>query len=179
MVRKQSHVALKIGQPLKLLSSPRLTFTRSKAINYGLREASPGYCVILQDDVVLQEPNLEQMVHTLCETHQRRIGFISFRMAADVRCTTLIARLKIAAFTRRVQQTLPMIEDYNLVGWPGEHLPVKKVDFGAFCPKMIGIKSPVCITPELRELEPFLDEAFAPYCYDDFPTSRFVHCDTI
>jgi hypothetical protein len=36
---------------------------------------------------------------------------------------------------------------------------------------MIGIKSPVCITPELRARAPFLDEQFAPYCYDDYDLS--------
>jgi glycosyltransferase involved in cell wall biosynthesis len=142
-----------------------------KAINIGLRQAKPGYCVILQDDVVLDEPNLERITHALCEQHQSKLGFISFRLAADVRPTSLPRRIKLCVHTRQIQHLFPLVEDHNLIGGPQEHLNVQKTPYGVFSTRMIGIKSPVCLTPELRKSEPFLDEQFAPYCYDDFDLS--------
>jgi len=141
-----------------------------KSLNLGLREAKPGYCVFVQDDVILQEPALEQMVHGLCEAHNRRLGYLSFRLAADLRQTGLLTRLRGSVRAGR-QALLPMIEDHNHVGGPQEELDVPKAEYGEFRPRMVGIKSPVCITPELRAHEPFLDEDLAPYCYDDVELS--------
>jgi glycosyltransferase involved in cell wall biosynthesis len=137
-----------------------------KSINIGLRQAKPGYCILLQDDVILQEPNLEDLVCSLCEQHRRGLGYISFRLAADVRATSLYIRLKTALRTTP-KSLLPMAEDFNHIAGPTEHLPVSKADYYSFHERMIGIKSPVCLTPELRAINPFVDEAFSPYCYDD------------
>lgn len=142
-----------------------------KAINVGLRHTKPGYCIILQDDVVLREPDLESMIRALCDNHNGAIGLISLRLATNLKRASITDRLKRFLRTRRVQYLSPMTDDYETVAAEHEHLDVAKVPYGVFVPRMVGIKSPVCITPELRKLEPFLDEQFAPYCYDDYDLS--------
>jgi glycosyltransferase involved in cell wall biosynthesis len=137
-----------------------------KSINIGLHHTKPGYCILLQDDVILEEPHLESLVHSLCEEHHRRLGYISFRLAADVRSTSLFGRLRIALRTGP-KSLAPMADTFNYVAGPAEHLQVTKVPYHQFHARMVGIKSPVCLTPELRAKAPFLDENFAPYCYDD------------
>lgn len=141
-----------------------------KSINLGLREAKPGYCILIQDDVILQEPRLENLVQELCENNSQKLGYISFRLAADLRITSLLRRLRnsIRAGERAI---LPMIEECNLIGGPQEVLDVPKIDYHQLQDRMVGIKSPVCITPALRTLEPYLDEDLAPYCYDDVDLS--------
>ena len=140
------------------------------SINRGLEYARDGYCVILQDDVILQEPDLEAKVQALCEQHRRRIGYISFRMAVDLRLTPFYKRARMA--TRIGASGLaPSVEETRYVAGPAEHLDVPRVPFEQFVPRMAGIKSPVCLTPELRALEPRLDEDLAPYCYDDVDLS--------
>lgn len=141
-----------------------------KALNIGLNEAKPGYCVLVQDDVILQEPNLESLVHELCESHERRLGYISFRLAADLRMTSFWRRLKSSIRAGR-KAMLPMIEECNLIGGWREMLDVPKAGYYQFHSRIVGIKSPVCLTPELRVHEPFLDEELAPYCYDDVDLS--------
>jgi len=139
-------------------------------INIALREARPGYCVIIQDDVILQEPRLEEKIDNLCVSRKNRLGYISFRLAADMSPTPLYRRLRLV---RRLglKALRPLVEEREHVGHPGETLGVPKIDYGEFVERMVGIKSPVCITPELRRVEPFLDEALAPYCYDDHDLS--------
>ena len=137
-----------------------------KSINAGIHEAKPGYCVILQDDVVIEERRLETLVRDLCDSYSRRLGFISFRLAADLRQVSLLRRLRAVCRYGRLGWEAGA-EQCRLIGWPKEHLDVERADFGVFHERMVGIKSPVCLTPELRLCEPLLDENFAPYCYDD------------
>lgn len=141
-----------------------------RSINIGLRQAKPGYCLLLQDDVILEEPSLEKLVHSLCEKHDRRLGYISFRLAADVQATSIVDRLKTALRTAP-RNLMPMVDSFNLLAGPTEHLEATKVPYYEFHQRMVGIKSPVCLTPELRTHAPYLDEALAPYCYDDYDLS--------
>ena len=141
-----------------------------KSINMGLREANPGYCVIIQDDVILQDALLEEKVRNLCKEHLHKLGYISFRLAADVSHTGFLKRLRLVPKWGSTALS-PMVNDFNLIGHPQEELHVPRGAYGGFYPRMVGIKSPVCLTPELREYEPFLDEDFAPYCYDDVDLS--------
>ncbi|MDQ3012200.1 MAG: glycosyltransferase [Acidobacteriota bacterium] len=141
-----------------------------KSLNLGLRETKPGYCVLVQDDVILQEPELERLVQELCEEHDRKLGYVSFRLAADLRQTGLLRRLRGSVRGGR-QAILPMIEECNLIGGPREMLDVVKAAGHQFHVRSVGIKSPVCLTPELRIGEPYLDEDLAPYCYDDVDLS--------
>lgn len=162
------HFAANSGIETRIVTAPDVH--EIKSINIGLREAKPGYCVVLQDDVILQEPLLEDKVYSLCEEYRQRLGYISFRLAADVRSTDLLRRLRLVPKWGLVALS-PMVKDYNHVGSPQEELDVRRVNYGEFHTRMVGIKSPICLTPELRACAPYLDEDFAPYCYDDVDMS--------
>jgi glycosyltransferase involved in cell wall biosynthesis len=153
---------------VRLVYAPDVHEIRS--INLGLKEAKPGYCVILQDDVILQEPALESIVDDLCEAHNRTLGYISFRLAADVRRTPFLRALREEWRGGRCR-VASKIEPINHIGGPQEALDVPRVAYYQFAPRMVGIKSPVCFTPELRSRAAYLDEAFAPYCFDDVDMS--------
>jgi hypothetical protein len=49
-----------------------------------------------------------------------------------------------------------------------------RAQHGEFHPRVVGIKSPVCLTPASRERQTFRDENLAPYSYDDFDLSLRV-----
>ena len=153
---------------VRILYAPDVHEIRS--INIALREISSGFCVILQDDVILKEKDLEGRILRLCNETSKPLGFISFRLAADVRPTAFYDRTKIS-FWWGLGFLRGMVEDWRHVGHPLEELPVEKASYYAFQERMIGIKSPVCLTPELLKLEPLLDESLAPYCYDDVDLS--------
>lgn len=156
------------GRDCRILRAPDVH--EIKSINLALAQAKPGYCVILQDDVVLQEPGLEALVDALCERHHRALGYISFRLAADVRPGGFAEWLRVVVATRS-GHGFPMVQDFNHAGGISEVLPCARVDYATFAQRMVGIKSPVCLTPELRRVEPYLDERLAPYCYDDVDLS--------
>jgi glycosyltransferase involved in cell wall biosynthesis len=141
-----------------------------KSLNLGLQKAQPGYCVLVQDDVILQEPRLEALVHQLCESFERRLGYISFRLAAEIRSTPFLTRARYSIRAGR-WALRPMIEEDHLLAGRSDQSGFARVDHYQFYPRMVGIKSPVCLTPELRACEPYLDEQFAPYCYDDVDLS--------
>ena len=126
--------------------------------------------MVLQDDVILEEPELEHKVSALYEASERRIGYLSFRLAGDVRLSPLYKRAR-QALRSGPSALRYSAEEFNLFGGPREHLKIPRLRFEEFRSFMVGIKSPVCITPALRAAEPFLDEDFAPYCYDDVDLS--------
>lgn len=156
--------AASAGIETRILSTPDVH--EIKSINAGLRETKPGYCVIIQDDVIIEEPRLETLVLDLCESHHLKLGYISFRLAADMRPVSILRRLW-AACRLGYGGWLAGAEQCRLIGGPRELLDVTHSDFGVFSERMIGIKSPICLTPQLRRCAPWLDEDFAPYCEDD------------
>jgi glycosyltransferase involved in cell wall biosynthesis len=141
-----------------------------RSINAGLQEAQSGYCIILQDDVVLREPELERKLLEIDQRHHYRLGYVSMRLAADVKGTNLLRRLRQLK-RWGVKAMRPLVYVHNYIGHPDEVLKVQRGNYGTFYSRMVGIKSPVCITPALREVAPRLDEALAPYCYDDVDMS--------
>jgi glycosyltransferase involved in cell wall biosynthesis len=145
-----------------------------RSLNAGLAVAQPGYCILVQDDVIIHEASLETLVHTLCEEYGRRIGYLSLRLAADVRKAPTLKRLRRAIHEGDWRYAAAQVDLYNLVGGPDEQLSVDKTSYCRFTERMVGIKSPVCLTPELRTVRPYLDAMLAPYTYDDVEMSLFA-----
>lgn len=143
-----------------------------RSINAGLRVTEPGFCYVLQDDVILDAVDLEAVTNKLWEQENQKLGYLSFRMGCQIRKGTLRGRLRTALKTRGAYCG-PFIEDFNHAVGDGDHfgrgdrilLPYQ------VCQVDAGVKSPVCFTPALREICPQLDENLAPYCYDDVDMS--------
>jgi glycosyltransferase involved in cell wall biosynthesis len=137
------------------------------AINAAMEHIQPGYVVIVQDDVVLQEPELERRVVALDERLEGKLGYLSFRMAADVRQTRLVSRVAAAVRERNPRTLGGMLDQYNYIAHPGEVNDMPRAALYEFHPRMIGIKSPICLGPRLVATGAVLDSSLAPYCYDD------------
>ncbi len=126
------------------------------SINAGLRAApqeGDGYNIILQDDVILEDPDLESKIETLYKTIPH-LGYVSLRMAFNLGS----AELTPAGYFAQVDE----IESAYGAGVCGNVLLP-----GRFAPRTCPIKSPVVLPCKLvRELGMF-NEDLAPYAYDD------------
>jgi glycosyltransferase involved in cell wall biosynthesis len=129
-----------------------------KSINIGLKAAEQegeGYNIILQDDVVLAEFALEQKIMQLYEWGGANLGFVSFRLGANLEADALTST-KISPFTDYVENAYGHgLSDAQVL------LP------GCFAYRTIPIKSPVCIPSALVRTVGLLDERLAPYMCDD------------
>lgn len=130
------------------------------SINAGLRyapQAGDGYNIILQDDVILEDPDLESKIETLYRTIPR-LGYVSLRMGFNLGS----AELTSAGYFEQVDE----IESAYGAGVCGNVLLP-----GRFAPRTCPIKSPVVLPCKLvRELGIF-NEDLAPYAYDDLEYS--------
>ncbi|MDD3180112.1 MAG: glycosyltransferase [Opitutaceae bacterium] len=144
-----------------------------RAINAGLRTCGPGFCVVLQDDVILRDPQLENRLRDLHAADGRNLGCISLRMGGVIVTESLTTRFRRWLFQpRRWPRSTLGVAD--LTGSPFDTHPVAKlrtVELGGFAPLAAVFKSPIVFTPELRAAEPLLDENLAPHSYDDLDLS--------
>jgi glycosyltransferase involved in cell wall biosynthesis len=128
------------------------------SINAGLRAAShqgEGYNIVLQDDVVLQDPALEKKVMDLYEWGGEKLGYVSFRLGAQ-----------LAPDTLESGDSVPLA-DYCENAY-GHGLSEAQVLLpGQFAYRDIPIKSPVCFPFKLIREVGLLEEKLAPYAHDD------------
>ncbi len=143
-----------------------------RAINAGLEVAESGFCIILQDDVILDTDEIEKHVHSLWKEFEHNLGYVTFRMGCSVRRASFWSRIKQFARSRGSFRSM-YIAEYNYIGGERETFPGcrMRIRDRAVASVMAGIKSPVCLTPALRAIAPRLDEKLAPYCYDDVDLS--------
>src|SRR5580693_7351194 len=98
-----------------------------KAMAIGQQHTKPGYLVLIQDDVILQEPRYEQLVHELCETHDCKLGYLSHRLAANVRRTDL-ARQVVHSLRLKRTPWMGMVEEIDLVSGPVDEAPAERIE---------------------------------------------------
>jgi GT2 family glycosyltransferase len=131
------------------------------SINAALRKIKKGFTICLQDDVVLQEPDLEKKIELLYRKEGSKLGVISFCRAANLRRTSFLKQI-------RYFQLKPLVEECDLVKvendpcYGGEVVEYEKLVY-----RMVAIKSPVCIPETVLEKVGLLDENLAPYSWDD------------
>jgi hypothetical protein len=129
-----------------------------KSINLGFNasnQSRDGYNIILQDDVILQDGQLETKVARIYEKVGDKLGYLSFRMAQNLRQTALQSEV-VDPFTNQIENAYGAgLSDAKLL------LP------GRLAFRSIAVKSPVCLpTWIVRKLGP-LDERLAPCFHDD------------
>jgi GT2 family glycosyltransferase len=131
------------------------------SVNAALRKVREGFTIVMQDDIVLQEPDLEKKVLDLYDRMGPRLGVVSFRLAANIRR----ARLKTQIAHRQIK---PMIEECDYLQGPDDHQVCVPIgSYGHFYPRMVAINGPNCIPETVLRSVGLLDERLAPYGYDD------------
>ena len=128
------------------------------SINAALKvadQSKPGYNIILQDDVILADETLEEQVQKLYGATNGSLGYVSFRMGADLAADRL-TRGNTFAFDNYVENAYGpgLIKNDPLL--PGQ-----------FAFRQIAIKSPVCIPTAVINRFGLLDEKLVPCCHDD------------
>lgn len=127
------------------------------SINAGLRAAPQdggGYNIILQDDVILEDPDLEAHVEHLYAAIPQ-LGYVSFRLGFNL---SAVATLSEGGYFNQIAEIESaygngVTEDFLLPG--------------IFAPRTVPIKSPVCLPCKLVREIGLYNEDLAPYGYDD------------
>lgn len=132
-----------------------------KSVNTALREIKEGFTIVLQDDVILQEPALEKKINELYGAFGSRLGVLSFRLAANVR------RLELSHQLRQMS-LVPMAKECDHIRGPDDHeRDCPTVARETLYLRMAAINGPNCIPESVRADVGLFDENMAPYGYDD------------
>lgn len=132
-----------------------------KSINTALRQIHKGFTIVLQDDIILQEPDLEKKIEELYKKIGPSLGNVSFCRAANLQRTPFLRQLKYSGLR-------PLVEECDLV--KAIHDPcanAQDIDYEKFVYRMVAIKSPICIPESVLKNVGIFDENLAPYGYDD------------
>jgi len=132
-----------------------------RAINAGMVRVTEGFIMTIQDDVILQEPELEQKIESLFAETGPMLGIVSPRHAVNVRRMPLLRQLRFSGL-------VPAMDFYDRVCRPPEAWEQSvRVEYGQLVYRMAAVGSPLIIPEALwRELGP-LDEMMAPHMYFD------------
>src|SRR5580700_6646727 len=77
-----------------------------KSVNTGLREIKEGFTIVLQDDVILEDPALETKIAALYEAFGPSLGVVSLRLAAN------LGRLELRRQLRQMSP-VPMAKEWD------------------------------------------------------------------
>lgn len=146
------------GRDVKKLYMPDVHMLKS--VNEALRHVVSGYALVLQDDIVLKDPLMEDKLEALYARLGPRLGVVSFRLASNV-STPLSARFQLRTTAQAISETEvirgPYEDECNAPVCPAER----------FIPRIGAINGPNCFPPAVLEKVGLLDEALAPFGYDD------------
>ena len=133
-----------------------------RSINSALALITDGFTICLQDDVVLEEKDLQRKVIELYQTQSNKLGIISFCRAANIRRVPLLRQFWQSGLT-------PLIEETDLIVAKHDFCPTfdRSCETEVFTPRMVAIKSPVCIPFEVVKAIGILDDGLAPFSWDD------------
>jgi GT2 family glycosyltransferase len=132
-----------------------------RSINAALRQINEGFTICLQDDVVLDEPDLESKLESLYQKEGPKLGVVSLCRAANLRLASLARQIARSGFK-------PLVVETDLIRAEHDYCAeADTVEYERLVERMVAIKSPVCIPePVLKEVG-ILDEDLAPYSYCD------------
>lgn len=131
-----------------------------RSVNAALRDVEEGFSIVMQDDIVLQDLRLEEKILDLYTRMGDRLGVISLRMAANIAKTSIIKRIRMHTFT-------PSMEEMDYLIKANEPQKLHICEYGKFYPRMAAINGPNIIPWTVLKSVGILDEALAPYGYDD------------
>ncbi|CAH0354100.1 glycosyltransferase [Aquabacterium sp. CECT 9606] len=131
-----------------------------RSVNSALKMIKDGFSVVMQDDIILKDRDFEQKILDLYSNMGDRLGVISLRLAANIELTPVLKRLSMRSLHPMIRETgYIMSEDDNQSYSTGQ--------YEKFYPRMGAINGPNIIPWRVLEKVGILDEALAPYGYDD------------
>ena len=132
-----------------------------KSVNAALRFVTGGFTVVMQDDIILDDPDLETKIEQLYVKMGPRLGVVSFRLASNVVRTPLHEQIRLGSIN-------PMIKEMNFIRSADDHIRDDlKGEYGCFYPRMSAINGPNIIPWSVLGTIGILDEKLAPYGFDD------------
>lgn len=132
-----------------------------RAINAGMTRVDHGFIMTIQDDVILQDPELEQKVSALCAETGPTIGVISLRHGANVRRSSLLRQLRQSGL-------VSLIEEFERVTRPEEAPTMgERVEYGQVVYRMVAGGSPMIFPERVWRSIGRMDEAMAPLMWND------------
>jgi glycosyltransferase involved in cell wall biosynthesis len=131
-----------------------------RSVNAALKRVEKGFSVVMQDDIILKDEKFEDKISALYKQMGKRLGIVSLRLASNIASTSLLGRLRLRTIS-------PMIEEMDFVIKSNEPQAFEIGEYGSFYPRMNAINGPNIIPWVVREKIGILDEALAPYGYDD------------
>ena len=146
------------GRDVVKIHMPDVHMLRS--VNAALTQVEQGFSVVMQDDIILEDEKFEEKISALYKQMGKRLGIVSLRLAANVALTPLLDRLRLRTIS-------PMIEEMDYVIKSNEPQAFEIGEYGSFYPRMDAINGPNIIPWAVRQKIGILDEALAPYGYDD------------
>lgn len=149
---------LRTGRDVIKIHMPDVHMLRS--VNAALKRVEQGFSVVMQDDIILKEEEFEEKISALYQRMGERLGVVSLRMAANVALTPLLRRIPMKSIS-------PMIEEIDYMIKIDEPQDFVIGNYGCFYPRMEAINGPNVIPWAVRQKIGILDEALAPYGYDD------------
>ena len=132
-----------------------------RALNAGIERVKSGFIMTIQDDVILQEPALEEKVERLFFDTDPTLGIISPRHGVNIRRMSLLPQFRKSGFIR-------LMDIYDRVCRPEEAWEQSvRVEYGQLIYRMAAGGSPMII-PELvwKSIGSF-DDALAPHMWHD------------
>ncbi len=127
-----------------------------RSINAALRlipTDGDGFIISLQDDVLIADRHFEDKVEALYKTYGQKLGYVSFRLAANL----------IPNEGELAMKEVDLVES----AYSSHGLEADKANEGEIAFRDASIKSPVCIPRYLLRSIGILDEDLAPYSWDD------------
>jgi glycosyltransferase involved in cell wall biosynthesis len=150
--------AKRTGRDVVKIHMPDVHMLRS--VNAALKQVENGFSVIMQDDIILQDEKFEEKISALYKKMGDRLGIISLRLAANIELTPFLRRFSMHSLS-------PMIRDAEFIMSADDSQPYSIGEHGCFYPRMDAVNGPNVIPWSVRNKIGVLDEAMAPYGYDD------------
>lgn len=131
-----------------------------RSVNAALRHVKHGFSIVMQDDIIIKDEQFEEKISSLYKRMGKRLGVVSIRLAANVALTPVMRRLAMGSIW-------PMIEEIDYINNCNDSQAYESVSYDSFYPRMDAINGPNIIPWSVRQTIGILDEALAPYGYDD------------
>lgn len=150
--------AKRTGRDVVKIHMPDVHMLRS--VNAALKQVDQGFSVVMQDDIILEDEKFEEKISALYKQMGDRLGIVSLRLAANVDLTPLLSRLSMRSLS-------PMIRETDFIMSADDTQAFSIGEYERFYPRMGAINGPNIIPWSVRQKIGILDEALAPYGYDD------------